>query len=337
MSSAMFQAIARAPMEAHFAKPENQGRDPNIIKTCVNNYAAIFKHTVYGIILLVVWLIMWMGAAIMGGSSSTFWINIRYAVLLMGLVLVISGIYYGVLLPEKFEATCLISEAEGVLEDNTGISITGKGYNSDVHPASISGGCATCASGGCPGCSTNVGGGCATCDTNVGGGCPSCSMSGGNSLTSWISEKLFGGKHHVKTGGCGGCSGGCAGCAGGKAHAKHPVKTGGCGGCAGGCASCAGGNATAIGGSFTEMFEKLQGIRTDAINMATSMTTEICPIIRATNNPTGIAACDKMSATISNINNIIQPLVDSTNHIMEEIKSIKNFPGAGHFLAKLGL
>jgi len=281
MSSAMFQAIARAPMEEHFAKPENQGRDPNIVKTCVNNYAAIFKHTVYGIILLVVWMIMWMGAAIMGGSSSTFWINIRYAVLLMGLVLVISGIYYGVLLPEKFEATCLISEAEGVLEDNIGISITGKGYSSDVHPASISGGCPTCASGGCP----------------------SCSMSSGNSIKSWISEKIFGG----------------------------------CGGCAGGCASCSGGKATVIGGSFTEMLEKLQGVRTDAMNMATSMTTEICPIIRATNNPAGIAACDKMSATISNINIIIQPLVDSTNHIMEEIKSIKNFPGAGHILSRLGL
>jgi len=315
MSSAMFQAIARAPMEEHFAKPENQGRDPNIVKTCVNNYAAIFKHTVYGIILLVVWMIMWMGAAIMGGSSSTFWINIRYAVLLMGLVLVISGIYYGVLLPEKFEATCLISEAEGVLEDNIGISITGKGYSSDVHPASISGGCPTCASGGCP----------------------SCSMSSGNSIKSWISEKIFGG--------CGGCAGGCVSCSGGKAIAKHHVKRGGCeggyeggcGGCAGGCASCSGGNATVIGGSFTEMLEKLQGVRTDAMNMATSMTTEICPIIRATNNPAGIAACDKMSATISNINIIIQPLVDSTNHIMEEIKSIKNFPGAGHILSRLGL
>ena len=131
------------------AQIPSEGRDPNIIRRCIEQYSAVFKHTVYGIIMLVIWLVLWIISALTG-SSSTIWVYIRYAILLMGIALVVSGIYWGVLVPEKFEAMCIMRG----------------GNSSDIHPASlpnVGGGCPTCASGGCPTCSGGKGGGCPTC------------------------------------------------------------------------------------------------------------------------------------------------------------------------------
>lgn len=160
-----------------------------IIKSCKNAYSALLHNCVFGVFMVVVFVVMALALTV-SGSWGTSWKYVAWFLLLGGAILIGYSAFEGVFAPELFVPRCIEQKS----------MITGAGYG-NIHPASISvggcgscsGGCPTCASGGCGSCSggSSVSGGCSSCAS---GGCPSCaggSSNGGGNFIKTIASMPF--------------------------------------------------------------------------------------------------------------------------------------------------